>query len=176
MEYRQLKEEDINRKLFVGFQRRQVVTDCWRNVQGRWCIQSDPFIDQWDEADYRQMILWLRHTVCSGGVVYAALEQGCLKGFASVEGTFFGCGYLDLSHLHVSQESRRKGIGRTLFFLCARWAKEKGAKKLYLSTHSAVETQAFYRALGCVWAKEPDPRHIEKEPYDCQLEYELDQM
>ncbi|MCI8896985.1 MAG: hypothetical protein HFI61_04170, partial [Lachnospiraceae bacterium] len=35
----------------------------------------------------------------------------------------------------------------------------------------AVETQAFYRAMGCVEAQEYNKEHVEKEPYDCQLEY-----
>ena len=30
------------------------------------------------------------------------------------------------------------------------WAKQKGAKKLYISAHSAVESQAFYKSMGCV--------------------------
>ena len=28
------------------------------------------------------------------------------------------------------------------------WAKQKGAKKLYISAHSAVESQAFYKSMG----------------------------
>jgi len=36
-----------------------------------------------------------------------------------------------------------------------------------------VETQAFYRAMGCREAEEPNLEHVEKEPFDCQLEYQL---
>ncbi|WP_297632896.1 hypothetical protein [uncultured Slackia sp.] len=49
-------------------------------------------------------------------------------------------------------------------FLCA---------AAYLSTHSAVETQAFYNAVGCVDACYTSPKHVGKEPYDYQLEYRL---
>ena len=45
--------------------------------------------------------------------------------------------------------------------------------KLYISGHSAVETQAFYKAMGCVEAKEYNQKHVELEPYDCQLEYQI---
>lgn len=50
------------------------------------------------------------------------------------------------------------------------WAQEHGAKKLYISAHSAVESQAFYETVGCVEAEECNQGHVEKEPYDCQLE------
>ena len=53
------------------------------------------------------------------------------------------------------------------------YARERGAEKLYISAHSAVETQAFYRAMGCVEAEEYQPAHVEQEPYDCQLECAL---
>ncbi len=61
-------------------------------------------------------------------------------------------------------------MGRRLFAMACAWAKAHGAKKLYISAHSAVETQAFYRAVGCVDALEPNCAHVEREPYDCQLE------
>lgn len=81
--------------------------------------------------------------------------------------------YLDLTSLHVSEEQRGMGIGRKLFGLAALWAKERGAKKLYISGHSAVETQRFYEAMGCVDAVEPSKEHLRQEPYDRQLEFDL---
>ena len=53
------------------------------------------------------------------------------------------------------------------------WAKQKGAKKLYISAHSAVESQAFYKSMGCVEAEVYNKKHVEDEPYDCQLECDL---
>ena len=59
--------------------------------------------------------------------------------------------------------------------ICAAWALEKnmGAGKLYISAHSAVESQAFYHAMGCVEAKVYCQAHVDMEPYDCQLECPL---
>lgn len=65
---------------------------------------------------------------------------------------------------------RGQGIGKCLFAAAKEWAKENGAKKLYISAHSAVESQAFYRAMGCVEAEVYHQKHVEAEPYDCQLE------
>ncbi|MDE7277538.1 MAG: GNAT family N-acetyltransferase, partial [Lachnospiraceae bacterium] len=77
---------------------------------------------------------------------------------------------MDLSSIHVSEDMRGTGIGKTLFQTAKKWAKEKGAGKLYISAHSAVESQAFYRKMGCVEAQLYHSKHVEAEPYDCQLE------
>ena len=100
---------------------------------------------------------------------------GVLKGFASVESGLFGGEerYLDLSSMHVSADMRGRGIGAELFAAAAGWARAHGARKLYISAHSAVETQAFYAKLGCVDAARPEKGHVEREPFDCQLELRL---
>ena len=102
-------------------------------------------------------------------------DGGTLKGFASVESRPMGTRgqYRELSSLHVSAECRRRGLGRVLFAKAAGWARAQGAEKLYISSHSALETQRFYRALGCTDALEPDAAHTAREPFDCQLEYRL---
>ena len=172
VQYRTLRENELCRELFGGFIRHQVVTKCWRREKGEWVIREDPFIDDWTEADYRTLISCLKNTVSTGGVVYGAFIAGTLKGFASVEPDFMGKEgqYLDLSSIHVSEDARGTGIGRALFLMAKEWARARGAKKLYISPHSAVETQAFYRSMGCVEALEYDRRHVDREPFDCQME------
>lgn len=172
VQYRALAEKEICRDIFASFNRRQAVTKCWRRENGRWVVRDDPFIDDWSEADYRTLVACLKNTVATGGVVYAAFAGGALKGFASVESSFFGGAnkYLDLTSLHVSEELRGSGIGSSLFRLAEEWAREKGARKLYISAHSAVESQAFYKKMGCVEAREYNPAHTDAEPFDCQLE------
>lgn len=172
VQYRTLHPNELCRDLFRGFIRRQVVTKCWRREKGEWVIRDDPFIDDWSEADYQTLISCLKNTLATGGAVYGAFVDGTLKGFASVEPDFLGSGgqYLDLSSIHVSEDARGAGIGKVLFLMAKGWAREKGAKKLYISAHSAVESQAFYKNMGCVEALEYDRRHVDLEPFDCQLE------
>ncbi len=174
-EVRKLNVDEINSSLFFEFHRRQVVTDCWRQVEGEWLIKPDPFVDDWSREDYEFLIGCLKNTINTGGVVYGAFVDGSLKGFVSVEGALLGSRrqYADLTCIHVSEEMRGSGIGKRLFLLAADWAREHGAEKLYISAHSAVETQAFYRRLGCVEAEEYQKEHVEREPYDCQMEYKL---
>lgn len=172
IQYRKLDINEIELPLFHSFQRRQVVTDCWRKEDGKWVVKSAPFIDDWGEKEYEILVSCLKNTVATGGLVYGAFADGELKGFVSVEGTPMGSElqYMDLSSIHVSEDMRGQGIGRELFSAARRFAREKKAKKLYISAHSAVESQAFYKAMGCVEAEEYNAEHVEKEPYDCQLE------
>lgn len=173
--YRELSADEINEELFVDFKRKQIVTDCWRKENGKWIIKSNPFIDDWSAEEYKFLVQCLKNTVIMGGLVCGAFSDGKLKGFVSVEGKPIGSEqqYLDLSSIHVSQDMRGKGIGRELFAAAKCFAREKKAEKLYISAHSAVESQAFYKAMGCVEAKEYNAAHVEKEPYDCQLECEV---
>ena len=93
----------------------------------------------------------------------------------SVENELFGSKkqYIELSSMHVTEDMRGRGIGKRLFLTAACWAKEQGAEKLYISGHSSVESQAFYKAMGCREAEEYSAYHVEKEPCDCQLELPL---
>ena len=169
---RDLSEHEINKDLFRHFIRHQVVTKCWRKVEGQWIIQENPFIDDWTNAEYEVLITCLKNTVHTGGLVHGVFDQNKLKGFVSVENRIFGGQnkYLDLSSIHVSEDMRHQGIGSQLFLRAKDWAKAHGANKLYISAHSAVESQAFYKSMGCVEAKAYHQGHVEKEPWDCQLE------
>ncbi len=175
IEYRDLKEKDINMELFGSFNRRQVVTDCWRRENGQWVIRHAPFIDDWSTEDYQVLIECLIDTVTAGGFVQGAFVEGRMKGFVAVLPEIFGGEnrYADLASIHVSQDMRGQGIGTTLILKAKEWARQQGAGKLYISAHSAVESQAFYRKMGCVEAKLYHQKHVEEEPFDCQLELEL---
>lgn len=172
MKYIKIEDECLSMKLFANFKRHQTVTKCWRKIDGKWCIKEIAFIDDWTEEEYAELISCLKNTVVTGGMVLGAFWNKDLKGFVSIEPNLFGKNkeYLDLSNIHVSEDMRGKGIGKELFQQAKRWAKEHGARKLYISAHSAVESQAFYRAMGCVEAEEYNQEHVKKEPCDCQLE------
>ena len=83
-----------------------------------------------------------KRQVSTGGVVFGAFADKELKGFAAVLPEIFGGEnqYMDLAAIHVSQDMRGSGIGSCLLGKAKEWAKEKGAKKLYISAHSAVES------------------------------------
>ena len=170
--FRPLGKEELAPELFRCFDRFQVVERCWRKEQGQWVVKDIAFTERWSDEDYQTLCGCLRNTLDTGGQVCGAFVEGKLKGFSSVEGGLLGSRqqYADLSSLHVSADCRSQGLGRRLFQLAARFARRKGAKALYISAHSSVESQAFYKAMGCVEAEEPIPAHVLAEPCDCQLE------
>lgn len=173
--FRNLRPAEATPALFAGFIRRQVVVDCWRWENGGWTIRPDPFIDDWSAADIAALAAGLRRTLAAGGFVRAAFCGAQLKGFAAAAAQPCGAQgeYIDLLELHVSADWRGRGAGTALFAAAAAWARGRGAQKLYISAHSAAETQAFYRGLGCADAAWRHPAHTAAEPFDCQLEYDL---
>lgn len=175
VEYRNISPAELNIRLFSHFTRHQVVTDCLRRSGDRWEVRSNPFTDDWSNDDYERLVGCLINTLQTGGAVFGAFIAGELKGFASVEAMPLGSRgqYIDLSCLHVSEELRHRGIGTVLFGKAAEWAASRGAENLYISSHSAVETQAFYRRMGCTDAEEYSDAHVTAEPYDRQLEFAL---
>ncbi|MDD6990206.1 MAG: GNAT family N-acetyltransferase [Oscillospiraceae bacterium] len=170
-----LTDNMINMELFSDFHRHQVVTKCHRKINGEWVVIDNPFVEDWGEKEFEYLVQCLKNTVETGGIVYRAFQNSKLAGLASAENTFFGSRgqYLELSCIHVTEELRDKGIGKKLFRLICEWAIEKGAERLYISAHSSVESQSFYKAMGCTEAEEYSPVHVENEPCDCQLEYVL---
>lgn len=173
--YVQLTEKEIDLQLFYGFQRHQEVTRCWRKEDGKWQLKDISFVDDWSEAEYVFLVKCLKNTDRTGGFVFGAFDEGRLVGFASVENKLFGSKdqYVQLSCIHVSEESRGKGVGKRLFVIACEGARRLGAQKLYISAHSAKESQAFYHAMGCVEALEYNKELSEAEPCDCQLEFAL---
>lgn len=169
---RKISAKELDMALFSDFHRHQQVNQCWRKVNDEWIVIDNPFTEDWGEKEYSSLVKCLQNTIAAGGVVYGAFLEGKLKGFASVESTFFGSKkqYLELSSIHVSEDCRGSGLGRKLMEAAKGWAKGQGAQKLYISAHSAVESQAFYRAMGCREAEEYNQASVEKEPFDCQLE------
>lgn len=176
-ELRPLAGEELTPGLFAWFDRFQPVEKCWRKQDGQWVVKDIAFTERWSEGDYRELCALLQLTLATGGAVWGAFLDGKLKGFVSVEGERIGSRgqYADLSSIHVSADARGKGLGRALFQKAEEAGRMLGAQALYISANSSVESQAFYKAMGCVEAKEYQAFHVEKEPCDCQLERPLEQ-
>jgi ribosomal protein S18 acetylase RimI-like enzyme len=172
---RPLTLEDLPLDALKGFHRCQVTRQVKYLVQGEYKIKDDYFVDEWTEAQKLRAVQDLRRCLEQGGFVAGAIVGGTLVGFANVENTPLGSRkqYLELRYIHVSKEYRGQGLGRQLFRLCCEGARQRRAEKLYIGAHPAVETQAFYAALGCVLAEEVVPEILALEPRDLQLEYIL---
>lgn len=159
------------------FIRHQQVQECWRNVDGQWKLVSIPFEENWTVSQCRQIAQDVALHMENDQTAFGAFDQNQLVGFLTVSHYLFGntAKYLELVCFQVSEPYRGKGIGKILFRQACREAVRLGAEKLYISGHSAKETQAAYRALGCVPAKEINQALAAEEPFDVQLEYCLNQ-
>lgn len=153
----------------------QRVTNCWRNVDGAYKLMPVDYTEDWDLLERKNMAKKIISALHCGATAIAAVIDNSVIGFALLSDLLFGSSkqYIDLKEFYVSEPYRRNGIGKLLFDKICLDAKRLGAKKLYISAHSAEESIAAYKKYGCVLAEEPDAAHIEKEPFDLQLEYDL---
>ena len=67
-----IEENEITCELFAHFKRHQVVTKCWRKIDGEWCIKDIAFVEEWTEE-------CLKNTGTTGGMVAGAFDDGKLK-------------------------------------------------------------------------------------------------
>jgi len=153
---------------------------CWRYENDSWQLKDIPFTEEWDN-ELKEEIVATDFTNClkSGGFIWGIFNSSNdLIAFAALLPHLFGSKnqYLQLMQLHVSYEYRSCGLGKQLFEICTQKATQLGAKKLYVSAHSAEESCGFYEKVGCVDAVEICKQIAEHEPYGRQMEYVLCKM
>ena len=172
---RQLRHQDLSAELFTAFNRHQEITQCWKRAENLWKLEPHNDTRDWNETQRYYLLLDLHKTIGMGGNVSGLFEGERLIGFFSVESFRFGMqqDYVQLSHFHISSESRRQGYGRMLFGHACRAARDFGAKKLYISSLCSPHTITFYSRMGCVEAEEYNQLIASREPGSIQLEFDL---
>lgn len=176
--YRRLEKHDLKPHLLDDFSRHQRITKYFRKVDGQNVLEEGDFTLDWDEAKKQALIHEdFREVLNFGGGLFGALVDGRVIGFACVDGRLVGSTkeYIQLIMLHVSEEYRKRGVGSALFYLCADEARRLGGEKLYISANPALETQHFYRRVGCVDAAETITALCPEDPDDLKLEYRIPQ-
>lgn len=175
--YARLDETNFDAHSLDDFCRHQDVQECWRLIQGEWKLIPHAFVEAWTVEERREIAAEIIRRRSRDQSAFGAFDGGRVVGFATVAHALFGqmARYADLACFYVSEEYRRHGIGRALFGMACEEARRLGAQKLYISAHSSKESQAAYRALGCVHAREINARLAELEPCDVQMEYPLEE-
>lgn len=174
IDIKELSLKNLHVGLLKDMNRYQQVTKCLRVENNKKVIKDICFTEQWDDVEKEKIVSEeIKETLVHHGSLIGAFDKDKLVGFALLDGKTIGPkgDYIQLLHLHVSYDYRGEGIGKRLFESCAIKARDKGVKKLYISGHSAVETQAFYKSVGCQDATWLYDQQVELEPCDCQLEY-----
>ena len=170
-----LTEDNFNSRSLDDFIRHQVVKECWRKVEGQWTLLPIAFVEDWGLDKRREEAAEIAKGQQGRMTGYGAFQGKKLLGYITIGTERMGTAkqYIQLAAFQVSEPFRGMGVGRKLFEKAVETAKEYGAEKLYISAHSSKESQAAYKALGCVHAEEIIPRIAQEEPCDVQLEYKL---
>ncbi|MCA0173995.1 GNAT family N-acetyltransferase [Bacillus sp. RAR_GA_16] len=167
-----LTSVNFSDEILDSFERKQETTQVMVVDSNRLLKKEERFEDDWTLERKREIVTHFKSTIAQGGVVILAQREKDVLGFAVIEPETFGeCStYRELSYLHTSFPSRRMGIGRRLFNEAKKTAKQLGVAKLYIGAHPSVETQSFYKRMGCVLAEEINPTIYKREVRDLQLE------
>jgi predicted N-acetyltransferase YhbS len=156
--------------------RREVIEAVYHLRDGRLTLQAEHFDMQgWPPGEAELYLPLLFDCFDRGGFFCGAFDGGSVAGVAVLESRFIGSrgDQLQLKFLHVGRPYRRRGLGKTLFELAAKRARELGAKKLYISATPSENTIGFYLRIGCTLAREIDRELYDLEPDDIHLEYLL---
>ena len=175
MKFERLTKQNFNEYSLDHFVRHQDVKQCWRNVDGEWKLLPIEFTEEWDLEECRSIAKNISENLDENIVGYGAFEDGTVVGYITIGTCFLGSReqYVQLVEFEVSENFRGRKIGKKLFELGCDAARTLKAEKLYISAHSSKESQAAYKALGCVHAKEINAKLAEEEPCDVQMEYKL---
>ena len=173
--YEKLNTENFNAHSLDNFVRHQQVKECWRNVDGQWKLVPIEFEENWSIEKCQEIATDVALNMEKSQTAIGAFDGEQIVGFITVAHNIFGntAKYVQLVAFQVSESYRGNGIGKALFKQACEEAKLLGADKLYISAHSSKESQAAYKALGCVHAAEINRKLADEEPCDVQLEYDL---
>lgn len=151
------------------YNRKQNVSKVYRNIDGEYKLVECNYIEDWDLNEKR---LIARRISSDDYITYLALDNDKVVGFISLLKKLNGS-YMILDNMHVSNEYRGQGIGRSLFYKGIEEVRKAQAKALYISACSSEETIAFYKAMGSHLTNNPIKEMVDNEPFDLQMIYPL---
>jgi GNAT superfamily N-acetyltransferase len=136
-------------------------------------------VPRWSQAYYDARLPRLYASVDNDGCGWSVFEGDTdasrLIAISVLDGRWIGEGrdMLDLTFIHVTRDRRGTGIGRPLFDRTVALARDRGAKRLYVSASSSRKTVDFYLRRGMHLAAPPDPALYDIGPTDIHLELDL---
>jgi predicted N-acetyltransferase YhbS len=156
--------------------RSEVIENIYRLENGALVLRPQHFdVRGWPPGEAEKYTPILIDCFDRGGWFYGLFNDAEPVGVVVVDSKRIGRrkDQLQLEFLHVSSAYRNRGFGAQLFELAKATARERGARRLYISATPSENTINFYLRLGCAIAKEPDPKLVELEPEDIHLECDV---
>ncbi len=166
LEIKLIDSNNFTRDSLKDFRRYQEVKNVYRLQNGNLTLIYHPFTEDWDAArriEKAEDILSWQY------VTYCAFDGNRVVGEIMLIPKL-NKGRLIIDSFHVSEDYRRRGIGRALFETARQEALKMGAHALYASCCSSEETINFYSAMGFRLSSDPIPSYAESEPCDLQME------
>jgi predicted N-acetyltransferase YhbS len=171
---RELLREEIEQVWNID--RTEVIEAIYRFENGTLLLRPQHHdVSGWPPGEAEKYTPILLDCLDRGGWFYGLFDDAKLVGTVVVESKFIGKhkDQLQLKFLHVSSSYRNRGLGTRLFELARATARERGARRIYISATPSENTVNFYLRLGCAVAHEPDPELFELEPEDIHLECDV---
>lgn len=174
LNYRLLKKSEL--KLLAEIDRKEIVNHVYYFKDNTLKIFNEfDNIEGWNLEELNDYINRLEDIYDRNGTIYGAFDNNMIVGLVSLESKFIGRNndQLKLDMLYISNNYRKKGIGKNLVNLLCEKAKELGGKSIYISATPFKNTVDFYFAMGAKLTEEINKDLYELEPYDIHMVLEL---
>jgi len=174
LDYRLLEKSEL--KLLSEIDRKEIVNEVYYFKNNKLEIVNEFYnIERWILEELQDYINRLEDIYDRNGTIYGAFDNDKIIGLAALESKFIGKNndQLKLHMLYISNNYRKKGIGKNLVNLLREKAKDLGAKSLYISATPFKNTVNFYFAVGSKLTNEINKELYELEPYDIHMVLEL---
>jgi len=163
-------------ELIWTIDRREVIDHVYYLEDGALVLKPEHYDMQgWPPGEAEGFTPLLVDCFDRGGWFHGLFDDSRLIGLAVLESQRIGRNRdkLQLKFLHVSRDYRGKGLGKRLFELAKITARERGARRMYVSATPSEHTIHFYLRRGCTVTAEPDPELFALEPEDIHLECDV---
>ena len=169
--YRVLERDEI-RKL-NEIDRYEIIEEIYCFRDGKLVLEKE-YSEITDIPDISEVIEDYIEDYDDDGTFVGAFDAEKLVGLGGISGKLIGENKdtLQLSSLWVSNQYRKKGIGRQLVSMLKEEAKQLGAERLYVSAAPSKNTVDFYRGVG-FGLTTPIKMLFEDEPNDIHMDMKL---
>ena len=169
--YRILERDEI-RKL-SEIDRYEIIEEIYCFRDGKLVLEKE-YSEITDIPDISEVIEDYIEDYDDDGTFVGAFDGEKLAGLGGISGKLIGENKdtLQLSSLWVSNQYRKKGIGRQLVSMLKEEAKQLGAERLYVSAAPSKNTVNFYCGVGFDLTT-PIKMLFEDEPNDIHMDMKL---
>jgi len=174
LDYRLLERSEL--ALLGEIDRKEIVNEVYYFRDNKLQIVNEFYnIEGWDLKELHEYIDRLQDIYDRNGTIYGAFDNKTIVGLGALESKFIGRNneQLKLDMLYISNNYRKKGIGKNMVNLLSKKAKELNAKSIYISATPFKNTVDFYFAMGAKLTNEINKDLYELEPYDIHMMLQL---